>query len=201
MNRRIFIRRACLESSLLGLAGFLAACGYDESPKVKKARGPLGSKSSPSADATETKAPTRPSVEPPKPPDDNTKEATTEVRPEPTSNPTEETEIEYFDYYPLYAMATYFDGTTGPVTAEIDAATVSGGEDSSMIFWHGHGGMKHSFVLSADDKLRVLNGERVEIETSRVSGHSHRLFIDPTDEKWRIPGQQMVKIAKPGELK
>lgn len=87
-----------------------------------------------------------------------------------------------------HAQALYFDGGYGPTTGIITVDMVVAGRPRDMEFWHGHGGQSHRFTVSEADLAALSRGERVTLVTTEVDGHSHMLFIDPTDERWRVSG-------------
>lgn len=86
------------------------------------------------------------------------------------------------------AQALYFDGSYGPTTGVITVDQVVAGATLDLEFWHGHGGNIHRFTVSSADLGRLARGERVTLTTTEVDGHSHMLFIDPVDERWRVSG-------------
>ncbi|MCA9607612.1 MAG: hypothetical protein KC619_18520 [Myxococcales bacterium] len=86
------------------------------------------------------------------------------------------------------AQALYFDGTYGPTTGVITVDMIAAGEAVELEFWHGHGGVSHRYAVSAADLAALARGERVTLTTSEVEGHSHMLFVDPVDERWRVSG-------------
>ncbi len=99
--------------------------------------------------------------------------------------------------YDTYAQALYFDGSLGPKTGTITTAMMVAGEAVTLQFWHGHGGRQHTFQVSGDDFVQLKRLQRVYIETSDVDGHRHRLFIDPKDARWRVPGAPGVQVPLP----
>jgi hypothetical protein len=72
------------------------------------------------------------------------------------------------------------DGTTYKMPC-IDQLDIDHGEDRAYNFWHGHGSSTHKFIVTAEDFLRLKNGESIEIYTDIVDGHRHALKIDPKD--------------------
>jgi hypothetical protein len=93
-----------------------------------------------------------------------------------------------------YAVALYFDGTLGPTTGTIRVADVVAGVTLPMLFWHGHGGQQHRFTVLPAHFAALRQGQRVMIETTMVDDHSHQLFIDPVDPRWRVPGAPPVQV-------
>ncbi len=96
--------------------------------------------------------------------------------------------------YDTYAMALYFDGSLGPKTGIIKVDYVIEGMPLLMRFWHGHNGKNHEFTLEPShyEDLKAL--KRVTIETTTVADHSHKLFIDPIDVRYRVPGAQPIEV-------
>jgi hypothetical protein len=97
--------------------------------------------------------------------------------------------------YDTYAVALYFDGTLGPKTGVVTAAQMAAGVDAPFAFWHGHGGVQHRFTVSAADFAELRERRKATVRTSVVDGHSHLLFIDPTDARWRVPGAQPLTVT------
>lgn len=87
-----------------------------------------------------------------------------------------------------HAQSLYFDGTYGPTTGIVRVDDVVAGRPIELEFWHGHGGVSHRFSLGAADLDALARGMRVTLTTTEVEGHSHMLFVDPTDERWRVSG-------------
>ncbi len=102
--------------------------------------------------------------------------------------------IDYVTMFDTYAIALYFDGTQGPTTGEISVDLILQDEDVDLPFWHGHGGLLHGFTLSREHIAQLKQGLRVEIQTSEVDSHSHTLFIDPVDVRYRVPGATPVQV-------
>ncbi|MGE0786104.1 MAG: hypothetical protein AB7S26_10475 [Sandaracinaceae bacterium] len=86
------------------------------------------------------------------------------------------------------AQALYFDGRYGPLTGVIHVDDIVAGRALELVFWHGHGGVDHRFTVGASDLAALARGERVMLTTTEVEGHSHMLFVDPVDERWRVSG-------------
>jgi len=99
--------------------------------------------------------------------------------------------------YDMNAQALYMDGTFGPYTGVIKVDYIVNNQPVVLKFWHGHGGRDHMFTLQPShyDELKKL--KRVYIETTVVDSHTHKLFIDPVDPKWRVKGAQPVSIDVP----
>ncbi len=96
--------------------------------------------------------------------------------------------------YDSYAQALYYDGTEGPKTGTITVELILAGVATSFDFWHGHGGKKHRFEITVEQWAELKTGARVYIQTTEVDGHSHKLFVDPVDPKYRVPGAMPVVI-------
>lgn len=94
-----------------------------------------------------------------------------------------------------YAQALYLDGSLGPLTGIITVASVVAGTTITLDFWHGHGGTPHRFTLEPEDFARLEAGEKITLGTTTVDGHAHTLFIDPTDETYRVPGAPDVAVS------
>lgn len=103
---------------------------------------------------------------------------------------------EFVTLYDTYAVATYFDGGIGPTTGTITVAMVDANLDVDLEFWHGHSGKTHQYRITARDFQSLRDLKKVWIETTSVDGHAHKLFIDPTDPNWRVPGAQPVRVKK-----
>ncbi|MBX3154804.1 MAG: hypothetical protein KF773_02305 [Deltaproteobacteria bacterium] len=93
-----------------------------------------------------------------------------------------------------YAQALYLDGSYGPLTGTITTQMVSAGAAVTLAFWHGHGGVDHRFTLEPAHLARLRAGEKVTLGTTTVDGHAHTLFIDPRDERYRVPGAPDVAV-------
>ncbi|MCB0311041.1 MAG: hypothetical protein KDD42_07390, partial [Bdellovibrionales bacterium] len=63
-----------------------------------------------------------------------------------------------------------------------------------MEFWHGHGGQNHRFVLLPEHFAELKQLKRVYVQTDEVAGHSHKLFIDPTDVRYRVAGALPIEV-------
>lgn len=96
--------------------------------------------------------------------------------------------------YDTYAMALYMDGSLGPKTGIIKVDYILANQIVPMEFWHGHGGRNHKFVLLPEHFAQLKRMERVYIETDIVQDHKHKLFIDPVDPRWRVPGAQPIQV-------
>lgn len=90
--------------------------------------------------------------------------------------------------YDTYAMATYFDGTLGPKTGICKVDDIIANTPVTMKFWHGHNGKLHQFTITPEHFKMLRHSKKVVIDTTTVDGHKHKLFIDPTNPKWRVPG-------------
>lgn len=96
--------------------------------------------------------------------------------------------------YDTYAQALYLDGTYGPTTGVIRAVDMGVGADKRYDFWHGHGGIRHRFTVTAAHFAELRRKTRVSITTTIVEGHQHTLFIDPVDPRWRVPGATPISV-------
>lgn len=93
-----------------------------------------------------------------------------------------------------FAVALYFDGSLGPKTGTVTARAMAAGDAVPMPFWHGHGGVLHRFVVAPADLAALRAGRKVTIRTTEVDGHSHLLFVDPRDPRWRVPGGETLLV-------
>lgn len=98
--------------------------------------------------------------------------------------------------YDTYAVAMYFDGSIGPTTGIVTVQEIVNGVDAPKTFWHGHGGVDHRYVVRASDLAQLHQKKKVFLQTDVVAEHSHRLFVDPTDARWRVPGAKPVKVPR-----
>ncbi len=98
--------------------------------------------------------------------------------------------------YDTYAMATYFDGSLGPKTGIIKVDYILANKDVEIEFWHGHGGKQHRYTVKPEHFAELKLGKRVVIETTAVDSHTHKLFIDPNDSRYRVPGAPPVQVPK-----
>ncbi len=96
--------------------------------------------------------------------------------------------------YDTYAMALYLDGSLGPKTGVVKVQYILDGNDLTLDFWHGHGGKQHRFTLTSAVYQDLKALKRVTIETTAVDGHKHKLFIDPKDSRYRVPGAQPIPV-------
>lgn len=96
--------------------------------------------------------------------------------------------------YDTYAQSLYFDGTLGPTTGVIRVDYVLAGAAVELEFWHGHGGLSHRFTVTPAHFESLKRGERVTLETTEVEAHTHQLFIDPVDPRYRVPGSSGVSV-------
>lgn len=101
---------------------------------------------------------------------------------------------DYVLMHDTYAQALYFDGSYGPHTGVIRAEWAVAGDAVELTFWHGHGGVDHRFTVGPEHFAALRRGERVMIETTEVQAHTHQLFIDPVDERWRVEGAEDVRV-------
>ena len=93
------------------------------------------------------------------------------------------------------AQALYLDGSLGPLTGNIKVTYVIAGTTITLDFWHGHGGTPHRFTLTPGDFAKLKQGQRITVGTTTVDGHAHTLFVDPKDEKYRVPGAPDVPVS------
>lgn len=108
----------------------------------------------------------------------------------------EELDEDFVTLYDTYAMALYMDGGLGPKTGIIKVDYILENEAVKMQFWHGHGGRNHEFTVLPEHFAQLKELKKVTIQTTAVDGHTHKLFIDPVDPRWRVPGAQPVKVPK-----
>lgn len=99
--------------------------------------------------------------------------------------------------YDTYAMALYMDGSLGPKTGVLKVDYVLANQPVDLEFWHGHGGKNHRFTVTPDHFKELKKLKKVLIETTRVADHTHKLFIDPSDPKWRVAGAPPVEVPDP----
>lgn len=101
---------------------------------------------------------------------------------------------DYVLMHDTHAQSLYFDGGHGPLTGIVRVDWVAAGDAVELEFWHGHGGRNHRFTVGPEHFEALKRGERVMIETTEVDSHSHQLFIDPTDERYRVEGAEDVRV-------
>ncbi len=99
--------------------------------------------------------------------------------------------------YDTYAMALYMDGGLGPKTGIIKVDYVLANQPLTLDFWHGHGGILHRYTVTPEHFSQLKKLKQVTLETTEVEDHTHKLFIDPNDPKWRVPGAQPVHVPIP----
>lgn len=100
----------------------------------------------------------------------------------------------FVQLHDTHAQALYFDGTYGPLTGVCTVDYVVANVAVDLEFWHGHNGQQHHFVLLPEHFAALKRGERVMLETTEVDAHQHLLFIDPTDENYRVQGAPDVAV-------
>ncbi|MEY4629881.1 MAG: hypothetical protein RIQ81_1, partial [Pseudomonadota bacterium] len=105
-------------------------------------------------------------------------------------------EEEMVTLYDCFAVATYYDGEIGPHTGTITVAMVDANTEVNLEFWHGHGGSQHKFTVTAGHFQSIRDLQKTWIETTSVDNHTHKLFIDPVDPRWRVPGAKPVQIKR-----
>lgn len=96
--------------------------------------------------------------------------------------------------YDTYAMALYFDGSLGPRTGIVKAEAVIAAMATRMEFWHGHGGKSHFFTIEPAHFAEMKKLKKVTLETTEVEQHSHKLFVDFGDARWRVPGAKPIPV-------
>lgn len=104
--------------------------------------------------------------------------------------------------YDIHMMALYMDGTLGPKTGIFKAEYLLQTENLEFQFWHGHGGKQHRFIVTQSHMKLLKKNQKVTIETNSVDNHKHKLFIDPSNAKWRVPGATPIEVPvdpAPGE--
>jgi len=106
------------------------------------------------------------------------------------------TEDDVLIMYDTHAMALYMDGSMGPKTGVIKVEQLIAGAPLELRFWHGHGGKTHLFTVTPEHFAALKLQKKVTIETTAVDGHTHKLFIDFSDARWRVPGAQPVPVPK-----
>lgn len=100
--------------------------------------------------------------------------------------------------YDTNAMALYFDGGLGPKTGIIRVSAVVESKAVLFTFWHGHGGRSHLFTVLPEHFAVLKKLKRVTIETTEVDGHTHKLFIDPVEARYRVSGAKPVIVTVEG---
>ena len=96
--------------------------------------------------------------------------------------------------YDTNATALYYDGGLGPKTGVIKVDYILKNEPITLPFWHGHGGKNHMFTLLPEHYEQFKKLKKVYVETTVVESHSHKLFIDFSDPKWRVPGAKPIPV-------
>lgn len=96
--------------------------------------------------------------------------------------------------YDTNAMALYFDGGLGPKTGIIRVQAILANQPLKMKFWHGHGGKDHEFTVLPEHFATLKKLKRATVTTTVVDGHSHKLFIDPVDARYRVAGAKPVVV-------
>lgn len=103
---------------------------------------------------------------------------------------------DYVFLYDTFAMALYMDGSLGPKTGIIKVDYILENKPVVLPFWHGHGGKVHEFELNPEHYQDLILQQTVILTTSKVEHHAHKLFIDPINPKWRVPGAQPIKVPR-----
>ena len=134
--------------------------------------------------------PSDPGVEPDAPPRDGVDAAPTTMPPDACVGAT-------VLMHDTNAQALYLDGSLGPLTGVIKVSDVVAGTQLTLDFWHGHGGTPHRFTLTPQHFEQLEQGHKITLGTTMVDGHAHTLFIDPKDEKYRVPGAPDVPVQLP----
>jgi hypothetical protein len=96
--------------------------------------------------------------------------------------------------YDTNAMALYMDGSLGPKTGVITVDYVKANQPVTLDFWHGHNGVMHQYTVTPSHFAQLKQLRRVTLETTEVADHTHKLFIDMADPKWRVPGAKPVVV-------
>jgi len=96
--------------------------------------------------------------------------------------------------YDTYFMAMYMDGGLGPKTGILKVDYVKANQPVTLEFWHGHGGVNHKFTITPEHFAEIKKLKKVYIQTNVVDGHSHKLFVDVSDKKWRVAGALPVPV-------
>lgn len=102
---------------------------------------------------------------------------------------------DFVTLYDMNAQALYLDGTHGPYTGIIRVDYIIANQPITLDFWHGHGAL-HQFTLTPEHFTQLKHLERVYVETTSVANHTHRLFIEPVDPRWRVQGAQPVQVPR-----
>ncbi len=113
-----------------------------------------------------------------------------------SSDPLSAKDDDFVTLYDCYAVATYFDGGIGPKTGTITVAMIDSNQETIIDFWHGHSGQQHKFTITSTHFQSIRDLKKTWIETTSVDGHKHKLFIDPLDPQWRVPGAKPVQIKR-----
>lgn len=96
--------------------------------------------------------------------------------------------------YDTYAMALYFDGGLGPKTGICKVQYILDDKSVTLDFWHGHGGKQHQFTFTPAHYADLKQLKKVTLETTVVDGHKHKLFVDPTSTRYRVPGAKPIPV-------
>ncbi len=91
-------------------------------------------------------------------------------------------------------MALYFDGGVGPKTRVIKVQYLINNQPVTLKFWHAHGGVDHRFTVTAEHFSELKKLKRVIISSDIVADHSHKLFIDSVDPRYRVSGAKPIEI-------
>lgn len=94
--------------------------------------------------------------------------------------------------YDTYAIALYFDGSQGPKTGIVTTSYLMADVPITLDFWHGHGGKLHQFTLLPEHFRLMKKLKKVTLETTSVDGHKHKLFVDTSDARFRVPGSEPI---------
>ena len=103
---------------------------------------------------------------------------------------------DFVTLYDTHAQALYMDGTMGPTTGIIRVDYILANLPVELKFWHGHGGRDHFFTLTPEHYAQLKSLERTYLVTTEVDGHTHRLFIDPVNPRWRVQGALPVRVPR-----
>jgi hypothetical protein len=69
-------------------------------------------------------------------------------------------------------------------------------EPVTLTFWHGHNGRDHEFTVTPEHIKELKKMKKVFIETTEVADHTHKLFIDFSDPRWRVPGAEPIEVPE-----
>ena len=96
--------------------------------------------------------------------------------------------------YDTNAMALYMGGGLGPKTGIIKVEYLLANQPVEFEFWHGHDGVNHAFTLLPEHIKELKQLKKVTLETTEVGNHTHKLFIDFSDPRWRVANAEPVEV-------